>query len=235
VIVSIMQPAYLPWLGYFHRIGVSDLQIVLDHVEIDRNSKTKFANRNKVRTKDGWVWLTVPLKTKGEFGNLQINRLGISDDERWAQKHWQTIRHNYAKAPYFAQHAAFFEGIYNRRWDRLVDITREITAYLLAVFGISTPVRWSSTMDVAGTKDELILNLCRAVGATVYMSGPFGRDYLHEERFQAAGIKVVYHDYVHPTYPQVFPGFEPAMAAIDLLFNCGPKSREILLTGQDQV
>jgi hypothetical protein len=226
MIVSINQPAYLPWLGYFHRIAVSDLHIVLDHVQFEKNS---FTNRNRVRTREDWCWLTVPLKTKGKFGDLPINRLEIVDDSRWDEKHWATLRLNYAKAPYFAQHAPFFEKVYGQRWDSFIDLVWQITRYLLEAFNITTPLLFSSAMKVEGRKDELVLNLCRSVGANVYLSGPLGRNYLREELFQEAGVNVVYHDYHHPTYPQVFPGFEASMCALDLLFNCGPDSREVLM------
>jgi len=232
VIVSIMQPAYLPWLGYFHRISLADVHIVLDHVQIDKSSKTGFTNRNKIRTRDGWCWLTVPLLTKGKGADLLIDSLEIANDTSWARKHWAAIRHSYARAPYFAGHAHFFEDIYSREWPCLAELMREVTAYLLNAFSIRTPILFSSEMKVEGKKDGLILNLCRAVEATVYISGPFGRGYLREPLFEEAGIRVVYHDYDHPAYPQSYPGFEPYMSAVDLLFNCGPKSYEILSRGQ---
>jgi hypothetical protein len=103
---------------------------------------------------------------------------------------------------------------------------------MLRAFGIKTPLLYSSQMTVHDKKDELVLALCRAAGATTYISGPFGRDYLHERLFQEARIKIVYHEYCHPSYPQVWGGFEPYMSAVDLLFNCGPASIEILTKDQ---
>jgi hypothetical protein len=235
MILSVMQPAYLPWLGYFHRVAMSDIHIVLDHVEIDKNSKTKFANRNKVRTKDGWTWLTVPLKTKGNFGRLFLNALEIDNTSSWTRKHWETIRHNYGRSPYFAEHVPYFEWVFHRTWHQVVDLTRAITRYLLDTLGIKTPLLFSSEMKIEGEKDELILNLCRAVGATVYISGPLGRNYLREELFRAAGIRILYHGYKHPTYPQTYSGFEAYMAVIDLLFNCGPKSLKIIVQDQEKI
>jgi hypothetical protein len=226
MIVSINQPAYLPWLGYFHRIAVSDAHIVLDHVQFEKNS---FTNRNKVRTREGWCWLTVPVKTSGKFGDLSINTLGIAAERPWAAKHWETLRLNYSKAAFFAEHADFFESIYARPWEKLSDLSREITAYLLRAFKIETKIYFTSQMNPSGKKDELVLNLCRELGATVYLSGPLGRNYLREELFRDHAIAVKYDDYHHPAYSQVYSGFEPYMAAIDLLFNAGPASREILL------
>ncbi len=225
MIVSINQPAYLPWLGYFHRIAVSDLHIVLDHVQFEKNS---FTNRNKVRTADGWCWLTVPVATSGRFG-AAINELEIATNQPWARKHWQTLQFNYARAPFFREHAAHLEDIYQRPWTHLAPLLRELTTWQLEQFDIRTPLRFSSEMKPAGTKSDLVLHLCRAVGATRYLSGPLGKDYLDESAFAAAGITVEYHAYNHPAYRQAFRGFEPNLAAVDLLFNCGSQSRGFLL------
>src|SRR6266436_1639013 len=144
VSVSINQPAYLPWLGYFHRIAISDAHIVLDHVQLEKNS---FTNRNKIRTREGWCWLTVPVRTAGKFGELPINELGIAGERPWAPKHWETLRLNYCKAPFFDQHAAFLRGVYTRSWLNLVDLAHEVTGYLLDAFGIRTKLYFSSQMQ----------------------------------------------------------------------------------------
>lgn len=231
MIVSINQPAYLPWLGYFERIANSNLHIVLDHVQFEKNS---FTNRNKIRTKDGWMWLSVPVKTKGKFGELNINELEIDNTSRWTKKHWESIRSNYAKAKYFSEYAPNIERIYATEWPRLNDLMHEINNYLLNILGIKTSLLYSSEMNVEGKKNELVLNLCKSVSATVYLSGSQGRNYLDESLFEKEGIKVIYQDYHHPEYSQVYPGFEPYMAAIDLLFNVGPDSLNIIMSNQEK-
>jgi len=232
MIVSINQPAYLPWLGYFHRIAVSDVHVVLDHVQFEKNS---FTNRNKIRTRDAWCWLTVPVMTAGKFGQLPINEIEIDNKKRWAQKHWESLRLNYAKAPIFSKHADFFQQVYAKPWDKLSSLAQAITDYLLDAFEIKTRLLFSSRMNALGKKDELVLSLCRELGATEYLSGPLGRNYLREELFHSEGIAVRYDDYHHPSYSQAYPGFEPYMAAVDLLFNAGPASREIMLKSQEHV
>jgi hypothetical protein len=227
VIVSISQPAYLPWMGYFHRIAVSDLHVSLDDVDIGHRS---FANRNRVLTANGPTWLTVPLRTKGPQSTL-INEVAIATDTKWRRKHWRTIEQSYAGAPYFDQHSDFWEGIFAREWELLEDLTRETTAYQLEALGIDTPIVRSSEMGVAGTKSDLILNLCSEVDADVYLSGPLGRDYLDEEKFHERGIRIEYHDYAHPIYSQAADEFVSHLAAIDALFNCGPRTREVLMCG----
>jgi len=232
MIVSIHQPAYLPWLGYFHRIAISDVHVVLDHVQFEKNS---FINRNKIRTADGWCWLTLPVKTAGKFGNLPINEVEIANDRPWAASHWETLRFNYCKAPFFAHHFGFFRNLYSRTWTKLTDLTAEVNRYLLDAFGIRTRLCFSSQISVSGHKDELVLNLCRELGATTYLSGPLGRNYLREELFHRNNIAVQYDDYQPPAYAQTYPGFEPNMAAVDLLFNAGPPAHEIMLKYQEQI
>ena len=226
MIVSINQPAYLPWLGYFHRIAISDVHIILDHVQFEKNS---MVNRNKIRTKEGWCWLTVPVKTKGRFGDLSIQSLETDDLQPWGKKHLKTLQANYARSAHFAAHETFFRDLYDKSWPQLSGLAHTITSHLLEALEVKTPLRFSSAMGIAGEKSELVLNLCRAAGATVYLSGPFGRSYLDEAAFHEAGIEVRYHDFQHPTYKQVFEGFEPYLSAVDLLFNYGPQSRDILL------
>jgi hypothetical protein len=225
MIVSINQPAYLPWLGYFERIAASDLHIVLDHVQFEKNS---FTNRNKARTKEGSTWLTVPLATKGHFGDLAIHSLQFGANDPWQKKHWATLRMNYARAPFFKEYAPAYEALYSRTWSGFGAMVRAFLEQHLCDLGIATALRYSSEMGVVGTKSELVLNLCRAVQADTYLSGALGRNYLDEASFAAAGIAVSYQDYPHPTYAQCQPGFEPFMGVLDLIFNHGPSSLEVL-------
>jgi hypothetical protein len=233
MIVSISQPAYMPWLGYFNRIAISDLHIVLDNVQFEKRS---FTNRNKVRLKNGWTWLTVPVRITGKWPHAAaINKLEIYNESNWAKDHWATLRSCYGKSVYFGEYAPYFEDVYRRHWDKLDDLLRDTSNYLLNAFGIKTQIRFSSEIDVGGRKDELILNLCKAVGATSYLSGPLGKDYIRESLFQEARIKVMYHDYKHPVYQQAFPGFEANMSSVDLLFNCGQQGSKILMSGQESI
>ena len=225
MIVSINQPAYLPWLGYFDRIIKSDVHVVLDHVQFEKNS---MVNRNKIRTAQGHTMLTVPVRTKGKFGDLAIDALEIDCNQRWAGKHMKSVQGAYAKAPYFKEHWPFFEDIYGREWTGLHPLMREITAYFLQSFEIETKILYSSDMGAGGEKADLVLNICKDLDAKTYVSGPFGRDYLDEAVFQREGIALVFQDYNHPEYPQFHGGFEPYMSALDLLMNCGPDSLAVL-------
>lgn len=230
--VSINQPAYLPWLGYFERIARSDLHVILDHVQFEKNS---FTNRNKIPTQSGTTWLTVPVVTKGQFGNLAIDQLQIQNAQPWGRKHWSTIRQTYLKSAHFKTHADFFEDTYQREWSHLLPLTNHITTYLLEQFHISTPLASSKELDLTSSKSQLVLDICKEKQASAYLSGAMGKDYLELAPFDADGIDVSFQAYEHPTYSQ-FPNteFTPYLGAIDLLFHHGPDSLDILLNSNPQ-
>jgi hypothetical protein len=226
MIVTIAQPPYLPWLGFFDRVLKSDVLVLLDTVAMDRNSRTKFLNRNKLRTKDGWTWITVPLVHAAQ--DQPISELTINNGERWAERHWRTIELNYARAPHFATQRDAIEAIYKHGWSRPVELNVAILDLLFSGFGMKPRVELASAIGGKGAGGTLLVNICRELGATAYVSGPFGRDYIDRQEFTSAGIDLLFHDYVHPTYTQVFPGFEPFMSALDLLLNEGKNGREVL-------
>jgi len=229
MIVSINQPAYIPWLGYFDRICRSDVHIVLDHVQFEKNS---MVNRNKLKTAQGVSLITVPLKTKGKFNELAINTVEINNSQNWRKKHWHTIKFSYAKSLYFAEYKNVFAEIYATDWLHLNDLLKITTKILFELLGIKTKIIYSSEIKSEGKKGELVLNLCKEAGATEYISGPFGRDYLNKQSFAKEAIGIKFHDYQHPEYKQLYSGFEPYMSVIDLIFNHGPRSLEILTSNQ---
>lgn len=225
--LSINQPAFLPWLGYFHRVAISDLHIVLDHVQFEKNSVT---NRNKIRTHDDTAWLTVPVNTSGRFGNNPINKIEITNTGNWQRKITETIKQFYKKAPFFKSYFPFLEEtILNRRWLFLNDLIKDTNDYFFKELQINTPVKYSSEMKVEGVKSDLVLNLCKEVNCETYISGPFGRTYLDTQKFIDSRINVIYHDYRHPNYSQVQSGFIPNLSIIDLLFNHGKEAKNILM------
>lgn len=226
--VCIMQPAYLPWIGYFQRIAISDAYVWLDHVKIDENNKTKFTNRNRILTEKGPDWLTIPY-LKSSSPGLIINELLIDKSKKWQKKHWDKIKLNYQRAPYFKSHEPFFEDYYRRDFDFLVDAIKASTDYMLDFFGLQTPILKSSDMDGLRSKSELNLDICKKTGADRYVAGPFSRDYLDHATFDQAHIRVVYHDFEPFPYQQMRDGFTPYLSAIDLMFNIEqPEARKLL-------
>jgi hypothetical protein len=232
MIVSIMQPAFLPWLGYFNRYQQSDIHIALDHVQMDMSSKTRFANRNKIRTPQGWSWITVPIEKKGLHQQLYLDRTRVNNQTTWGSKAWRAIEGSYRKAPYFEHYAAPLQTLLLREWTLLNDLNIALTGVMLDALCIRKRTLFSSQLGVNSKGSDLILDLCRMVGAKTYISGPFGRDYLQLECFHQADIRVVFHDYSHPEYKQNFDGFEPYMSALDVLLNHGPYAPEIISNKQ---
>jgi hypothetical protein len=216
VIVSIHQPAYLPWLGYFEKIARADLFIWLDNVQFQKNS---FQNRNRILTKDGPAWLTVPVRTSGALYETPLKDVEIDNSKNWRAKHLASIRMNYGKAPRFGDRFPALSRFYEREWHTLDQLCWEMMDYFSTLLGVTTPIRRASDMDADGAKSDLVLDLCRKAGATTYLSGALGRDYLDLPSFSAAGIAVEFQDYQHPVYRQAYPGFTPNLAVIDLIMN----------------
>ena len=230
MIVSINQPAYLPWLGYFDRIYKSDIHVVLDHVQFEKNS---MVNRNKIMSNQQEQMLTIPLKTKGKFGNLEINSVEVADNVNWRSKHYRSIHQAYSKARFKDKVLEGLVKLYDTNSElALGPILRSNLDIFLELLALKdTTIMHSSEMKCSGSNSDLILNICRDLKATSYISGPFGRQYLDEDKFAASGIDVIYHDYEHPTYMQSGPNFISHMSTLDLLMNHGERSLAIL-TGQ---
>jgi len=221
---DILQPNYLPWVGCFDQIYRSDIFVFYDDVQYDKHG---WRNRNKIRCKDGWQWLTVPVLTKGYFGEL-ISEKKINNDVDWRRKHWGAIRQNYAKAPYFQEYSPFFEEVYSRGWIRLVDLNIAIIKMVSSLLGIKANFIRSSELGVSGKGTERLIKICQKIKADSLLEGAVGEDYIEEDKFKKAGIKLIYHNYKHPVYSQQFKPFIPYMSVIDLLFNCGEESLSIL-------
>jgi hypothetical protein len=227
MILTAHQPAYLPWLGLFHKIAMSDMFCVFDVAQYQTND---FNNRNKIKTNTGPVWLSVPVFSKDHF-EKQIRDVLIVN-RGWNRKHWKSIRLAYEKAPYFSTYAPELEElIAGRTYERLTDLDTDMLRLFMRWLEIEVPIVRASDYDLIGKKSDLVLDMCRKLGATQYIFGALGRDYADVEAFRAAGIEPYFQDYHHPQYRQLHGPFAPYMAAIDLIFNEGPRSKAILLSG----
>ncbi len=227
--IAIHQPNFLPWLGYFYKVARADLFVLLDDVQF---TKEGFIHRNWVKTCDGKRWFGVPVYTKGAL-HQEIRQVRICRDEPWQRKLVGTLMQHYSKASYYAEHAGALREIVGRDYALLVDLNIKLLEYVCGVLGISTPmVRASELRGVAGTSTARLISICQSVGATEYLSGSGGKKYQDEEAFRAAGIELIYRDFVHPAYPQLLGPFESKLSVIDLLFNAGPESRDVLLDRQ---
>jgi len=231
MIISIHQPEHLPWLGFFHKMYLSDIFVLLDNVQYRKNY---FQNRNRIKTKEGFSWLTVPVLTKGKSYQL-INQVEINyTDNNWQKRIWNSIKQNYSRAPFFADFGPALQKLYcDSHWDKLVDLNSSLIKTVTAWLNIKKDLIFASSLDIEGYSTDLLLKICQKLNADTYLSGKFGKEYLDETKFNNANIKVLYHQFTHPVYEQLYKPFVPEMTAVDILMNHGDKSLNILIEGQD--
>jgi hypothetical protein len=225
MILTAHQPVYLPWLGLFHKIAISDAFCYFDDVQYQIKD---FNGRNKIKTINGPIWLTVPVKAKG-YRDKKIREIEIDNSHNWRNKHFKSIYLNYKKAPFFNNYVDFFEDTYKKEWQYLTNLNEYMLKWFLNELGIKVKYHKASELDFHGYKSDLVLNMCKKLKADLYIFGALGKDYAKEENFNKEGIKIYFQDYKHPVYPQINGEFLPYMSIIDLLFNCGPKSLEIIM------
>lgn len=223
-LAGIHQLHYLPWLRYFEKIARSDVFIVLDDIQFNKNG---WQNRNKIRTPDGAAVLTVPVLQR--FGQ-RLDEVEIDPHSPWRRKHLRSIEQHYGAAPYFDAHIAFFREVYGRTWDRLNDLNRAMLEYFIGALGIETQIVYSSELRVPGMATERLVQLVQAAGCDGYYSGAYALDaYLDADVLADADIELVLQEWTAPRYAQRYRGFTADLSIIDLLLNCGPQSRGILL------
>jgi hypothetical protein len=232
MILTAHQPSYLPWLGFFSKMVKSDIFVYLDTVSY---SKWDWSSRNKIRTHEGWMWLTIPILTGGKSNQI-FTEVKIDNTQQWARKHWKSISMNYSQAPFFSLYENFFRDVYSNEWKYLSELDEHITKFLMESLGIKIKfVKASTSLQLEGHKSSLVLDMCMKMKADVFIFGGEGKNYAKIENFENAGIKVIFQEYEHPVYPQIHGEFISNMSVIDLLFNCGPKSLDILLSNEKQI
>lgn len=219
------QPHYLPWIGYFHKIFSADRFCLVDTVQY---RKKYFQNRTKIRDAKAEVWLTVPVKTSGKYFQ-PISEVEIDNSVPWRRKHWKTINIAYNKAPYFTTYASFFEDVYRREWQKLVDLDEYLIKNILGFLGVEREIIRASSFNPQGAKTDLLIDICKKTGSGGYLSGTGGaREYVELSKFDKAGLQHRFQEFEHPIYSQIQGAFIPRFSIIDLLFNCGPESGKII-------
>ena len=220
VIAAIHQPNYIPWLGYFYKIAYATKFIFLDITAYSPSGS--FVNRNSIKTPGGPAWLTIPALTSGRFGQL-ISEVKTDCRNRWALRHLSTLRSSYGKAPYFKETIALLEPHYAVVTENTslagfnIGLIRSIVAYL----GIKAQFIQASDLNVSGRKTDLLLEICREVGAKTYLAGTGAKCYQEDAKFQEAGIATVYSPFSQRSYPQRFGDFIGNLSIVDVLMNCG--------------
>ena len=221
-LVCIRQPGYLPYIGFFKKIQSSDVFVYLDDTKYVSHG---WDNRNKIKTDTGSMWLTVPIN-RNSMGDL-MNVL-IENNDEWKKKHLRSIQINYQKSPFFETYWDSLRKIYEKPWEKLIDLNLALIDFFNSELNIETESFRSSELDVGSTGSNKLLEICEKLNADTYLSGSSGHDYLDETIFQAKKIKVIYENFEHPKYRQRGKDFLPNMAIIDLLFNEGENSKKIL-------
>ena len=223
--IGILQPGYLPWLGFFEQMHKSDVFVIYDDVQYDKNG---WRNRNRIKTANGIQWLTVPVLRKFEQHPM-IKDVLIDNTVNWRKKHLLSIKQSYAKAAFFKKYESMLDDAYSRSWDRLVDIDMFFILKFAESLGIDTKkIIRSSSLNIAGDRIERLVKICLHFGADIFFEGASGRNYIDPEVFLTHGINVEFQNYLHPTYKQLYGDFVPYLSVVDLLFNCGDNSLSIL-------
>ena len=220
------QPHYLPWLGLLDKADQADLFVHVDHVQFERKG---WQNRNFVKTQQGGTLLTVPVLQESRAE--RIDEKLVDERRPWRKKHRRTIEQSYRAAPYWDRYGSALLALYDQPRDRLADVAIASTQLAFDAFGVATPVCRSSEFGpVPGAKTEMIVALCKEVGASTFISGSGARAYLDADLLNAAGVEVEWQSFEHPTYDQLHAaaGFLPRAAAFDLLLNVGPESLALL-------
>lgn len=233
--ISIMQPMYLPWVGYFDLIDKVDTFVFLEDVEFNERS---WQQRNQIRTSDGLQWLTVPVRKSGRTGQLISEVEIVTDGREFPEKHLKALKFNYSHAYYFDPH---FEGLKDviteaATVEKLGELNKRIVKWVSQTVGTSVDFLDSSALSASGNKAELLAGICGELGADTYLSPMGSLDYLETSAssFRERDIDLRFQNYRHPTYEQQFDGFEPYASAVDLLFNEGDQFLEILQSGRGE-
>ena len=217
----------MPWLGLFHKIALADEFCLFDDVQY---LKKDWNNRNKIKTTAGEVWLSVPVFTT-DHREKKIREIEIDNSSNWSKKHFKSIYLNYKKAPYFKDYIDFFDDVYKKEWKYLTDLNDYMLKWFLKELGIKVKYIKASDYDFKGQKSDLVLDMCEVLKADTYIFGKLGEDYADKETFSKAGVAIHFQNYNHPEYEQLHGEFIPYMSVVDLLFNCGKKSLDIITKG----
>ena len=230
MIVAAHQPNFMPWFGYFDKMQKADLFVSVDHVQMERQS---YQNRTKIKTGSGACWIKAPVVHGSRDELIKDKRIDNSRDGRfrWSRKMILTLKYAYQSAPHFHKWESALSNILDARWDRLGDLNEKLIELCREALEIRTPMIKSSDLKIKGSKSEMVLNLCREVGADVYLSGSgASMTYLDVAAFYRAGVRIIWQEFEHPQYKQ-YPSpdvFIEKLSAIDLIFNCGPQSSGFL-------
>jgi len=222
--VGILQPGYLPWLGFFEQLCRCDVLVLYDDVQFEKGS---WRNRNRIKTPNGPQWLTVPVLLKGR-GFPLIKDVVINSSVPWQEKHIKTITQNYSRTPFFSHYSEGLFDILNRSWRFLIDLDLELINWLVRELNIPTQMILASELGIPGENVKRLIDIIHSLGGDHFYEGSAGRNYIDVRLFEERGISLTFQEYDHPRYPQLYGDFISHLSVIDLLLNCGPESLHVL-------
>lgn len=233
-IIAILQPSYLPWLGYFDQIKRSDVFVFYDDVAFDKHG---WRNRNRINSANGPLWLSVPVRHKGHSGQL-IKDVKIDNSRAWYQKHLRSLQQQYARSEFLPELVSELDRIYQQKSDYLIDLNLSLIQLFMRLLGIRANLVLSSELNISGSQSQRLLNICQHFSAHTYLSGDAAKSYLDLPLFREAGVDVQWQYYAHPVYEQYHGrqhkcAFTPYLSIVDLLLSQGEKSRTFF-TGSEE-
>jgi hypothetical protein len=225
-IITLHQPEFMPWMGFFYKILHSDTYVILDAVQFKKNH---FSNRNKIRitSKTGWQYINIPVSIKGN-SKQNFNQITIQNSPNWKKKLLKAIYYSYQKSNYFDQVYPLIENCINTNSNRLIDINITLILAVLEFLEIKKEILFQSDLNINSSATQLVIDGTLACNSNIYLSGPSGKKYLDHKLLKQHNIEVIFKDFTHPLYKQVHGEFISHMSIIDLLFNNGKQSKNIL-------
>jgi len=226
--VAVIQPSYIPWKGFFDIINDVDIFVHLDCVQY---TKSDWRNRNKIKTSNGLIWLTIPVKLSNDFP--KIKDVKIDNSQNWKKKHKESIRRAYSKSPYFKDYSWLLNEIYDKDFESLSDFNIYVTELIAKILSIETKFCRSSNFNLNGFKDDRLIEIMSIVNGNIYISGPSAKAYLDIERWEELNLEVIFKEYQYPSYHQRWGGFDHNVSILDLIFNEGPFASDYIW-GKDE-
>ncbi len=224
--IAIIQPGYLPWLGFFEQVSRCDVFVYLDDVQYTKND---WRNRNRIKTKDGTQWLSVPVSYS--FGQ-KIKDVHINNSQPWYRNHLQALKMWYSRSAYYKGYIEELDYILRRDRKYLIDLNVELSSWVMKLLGLNPQIRFSSEILIdSNDKQMRLVQICKVLNCNYFYEGKLGQQYIDVNLFRDEGITVKYQEYSHPYYQQQWlkeQNYISHLSIIDLLFNCGPDSLDIL-------
>ena len=219
----IHQPTFFPYTGFFHKLTLGDVFVVMDDVQYDK----RFTNRNKIIANNSWTWITVPIKKEFKFSpNIEVK---INNEIDWRQMIWKKILFSYKNAKFFNLYQEYLESIFKKEWEYLFELNYEILKKIIDWLGIKIEIIRESELNVSGVSTERLVNVCKHIGADTYVSGIGGKNYMDEKLFEKNNLKFFYQNYSVKEYSQYqSENFIPDLSIIDLISNLGDQSLEFI-------